>query len=218
MAGGFAYQFQGSTIQFATSFLPESPVAAITGITKANPAVITLNTTPVEGAVYRIAGVVGMTEMNGKTVVAINVVGLTFEAADLNSTAYGTYVSGGTVTTADFDTLCELTGYSRQGVAPTEIETTDQCSTAKEKVYGLSDYGTIQVDYKWAPQTTVQLALEAAQRSHDTIGIKVTLPDSGGIRIILGTVLQTSEQAQVNGLWTASMTVSVNGAPVDLEA
>jgi hypothetical protein len=74
---------------------------AITGATKANPCVITYSgsDTFANGDPIYIDSVVGMTELNGNEYVVANVnTGAnTFELSGINSTAYTTYVSGGTV-------------------------------------------------------------------------------------------------------------------------
>jgi hypothetical protein len=75
----------------------------ITGITKANPAVVTSNSHGFSNGddVY-IDGVVGMTEVNGRWFRVANVAANTFELTDqvdgtnINSSAYTTYTSGGT--------------------------------------------------------------------------------------------------------------------------
>lgn len=69
----------------------------ITAITQANPAVVTS-----AGHGYAndneefIQGVVGMTELNGRTFAIDNVTANTFELVGIDSTGYGAYVSGGT--------------------------------------------------------------------------------------------------------------------------
>lgn len=74
---------------------------AITGITKANPAVVTYtgSDTFADGDRVVISGVIGMTEVNNRefTVANVNTGANTFELSGINSTGYTTYVSGGTV-------------------------------------------------------------------------------------------------------------------------
>jgi hypothetical protein len=79
------------------------PAKNITGITKANPAVVTSAAHGYSNGnwVY-ITGVVGMTQINNKYYIVNNVTANTFEllqlsTAGVNSTGYGTYTSGGTV-------------------------------------------------------------------------------------------------------------------------
>lgn len=74
---------------------------SITGITKANPAVLTYSgsDTYANGDRVAISGVVGMTQVNNREFAVANVdTGAnTFELSGVNSTAYDTYTSGGTV-------------------------------------------------------------------------------------------------------------------------
>lgn len=69
----------------------------ISGITRANPAVVTANTHGYSnGDTIYISGVVGMTQVNGLFFTAANVATNTFELSGINSSAYTAYVSGGT--------------------------------------------------------------------------------------------------------------------------
>jgi hypothetical protein len=70
----------------------------ITGATAANPVVITSNAHGYSnGDSVVITGVVGMTQLNGKTFTVAGVTANTFQLSGVNGTAYTAYVSGGTV-------------------------------------------------------------------------------------------------------------------------
>lgn len=72
---------------------------SITGITKAAQAVITLGThSLVTGQSVHVSGVAGMTQINGLRALITATTGTAITAA-INSTAFGTYTSGGTVNT-----------------------------------------------------------------------------------------------------------------------
>lgn len=86
---------------------------AITGISQANPGVVTMASNPfTDGDVVIIEGVVGMTEVNfddttAKMYIVSNGTGTTFELTDLdgnnvNTSAYTAYSSGGTVRAPEF--------------------------------------------------------------------------------------------------------------------
>jgi hypothetical protein len=81
------------------------PVATITGITQANPAVVTAANTFANGEKVSLSAIVGMTELNGTTPTIANVTGTTFELVGVDSTAFGAYVSGGS---AQSDGIFEL--------------------------------------------------------------------------------------------------------------
>lgn len=72
---------------------------AITGISKANPGVLTYTgTDPANGDKVLVTGVVGMTEVNNRifTVANVDTGANTFELSGVDTSAYTTYVSGGT--------------------------------------------------------------------------------------------------------------------------
>ena len=69
----------------------------ITGITKANPAVVTSNSHGLSNGDYvLIQSVGGMTEVNNRHFVVANKTANTFELSGVNSSSYTTYTSGGT--------------------------------------------------------------------------------------------------------------------------
>jgi len=70
----------------------------ISGATQANPVVVTsTGHTLLDGEEVYIAGVVGMTELNGKYFTVANKTANTFELSGIDGTAYTAYTSGGTV-------------------------------------------------------------------------------------------------------------------------
>ena len=74
-------------------------IATITGISKANPAVVTAVAHGFSnGDLIRIAGVVGMTEVNNLTFTIANITVDTFELVGVNSSSYTAYVSDGKAT------------------------------------------------------------------------------------------------------------------------
>lgn len=212
MAGGLRYKLQGSTIQFLTDWHADSPSDSVSAISKANPAVVTsASHGRSSGEVVRIGHAVGMTEVNDIPAIIQRLSANTYSLLGKNSTDYGTYTSGGRVDVATFSTLCELTGFNRTGGQSPQIPASTQCSEEEEYEIGLPSSGSVQVDFNFAPGTTVQQAIDAAYYAGDTIAYKVTLPKSGGTLVQLAIVQQTGEAVQVNGIWTASMTLLCTG-------
>ena len=75
-------------------------IATITGATKANPCVITATGHGFRtGISVTISGVGGMTQLNGNTYVITVIDANSFSLDGVNSTAYGTYTSGGSAAT-----------------------------------------------------------------------------------------------------------------------
>lgn len=100
---GYILQFGANVLRFIRDGAPVlEPTIAITGATKANPCVVSVVNTYVAGDWVFIAGVNGMTQLNGKYYKIASRTGGTITLNDLfnnpvDSTGYGVYTSGGTV-------------------------------------------------------------------------------------------------------------------------
>jgi len=216
MAAGQRFKFQGSQIKVLTEFVTGSS-DGITGITKADPPVVTASAHGLSvGDVVYLSGIGGMTELNNKAYIVGTVpTSGTFTLWDVDSSGYGTYTSGGDWTEGSFSNLCELTNYARTGGTSPEIPATSLCSDAQEYEVGLPDFGTTALSFNFAPNTTVQGALHDWHLSGATMAVKIILPNSGGTMTQLGFVQQETETAGVGGLWTATATIRNTGNRLD---
>lgn len=100
-ANGELYSASLYTVDYDTGIVTfnANKTATISAITKANQAVITLGTHTIQvGESVFIAGVLGMTQINNQRAIVIARTTSTI-TVDINSLAYGTYTSGGTVNT-----------------------------------------------------------------------------------------------------------------------
>lgn len=216
MAGGKKFKFQGSLIALVTGFHGDSPSSPISGISRADPCVVTETSHGrSSGDVVKFSGIGGMTELNDEIFVIERIDANSYSLVDVDSTGYNAYTSGGLVDEATFSNFCELTDYQRNGGPKPEIPATSLCSVGAEYELGLPDYGTTQISFNFAPQTAIQQAIRTFEASGDKLAVKVTLPKNGGIRTLLGFIQQTSEAASVGGLWTGSVTLRNTGAPYD---
>lgn len=217
-----SFKFHGSLIAVLTAFAAGSPTKIISGITKASPAVVTCADHGLEdGDVVKLTNISSMTEVNDGVFIVQNSTSSTFELAGVDSSAYTTYTSGGIIEVGQFSNFCELTAYNRQGGTSPDIPETSLCSTAQEFSVGLPDYGTTQFDFKFAPQTTIQLALKSfydGDDAGDVGAVKITLPKNGGVMVQLGRVQTMSEQSGNNAIWTASATLRNTGRREDFAA
>lgn len=101
---GYNLEFGDQYLRFVFDggYILESPIA-ITGASLAVPAVIDVVGTPfANGDWVFITGVLGMTQLNGNSYIVSGATGGSFQLTDLNgvqvnSTAFGAYASGGTV-------------------------------------------------------------------------------------------------------------------------
>jgi hypothetical protein len=219
MSASKTFKFAGSTIAVLTGFDAESPSKSISGATQANPCVLTVTGHDCDdGDVIQVTGVLGMTEINDGVYIVEASGPNSLILLGVDSTDYGAYVSGGKADKARFSNFCELTGYNRQGQAKPEIDASSLCSNAAEFELGLPDFGTTQLDFKFAPQTAIQLAIKEFDASGDKMAVRVDLPKNGGRMVQLGFVQQTSESASTNGIWTGSFTIRNTGAREDFAA
>ncbi len=219
MSAGKRFKLNGTTIAITTAFTNVSPTDTISAITKANPAVVTeASHGRATGDVIKITGATGMTEVNDRAFVIERIDANSYSLVDTDSSGYGTYTGSGKVEVATFSNFCELTGYNRQGGTSPEIDATTICSTAAEYEVGLPDFGTTQLDFNFAPQTAIQLAISefySGDSAGEQIAVRIQLPRSGGAMILIGTIQQTSESASVNGLWKGSLTIRNTGNRYD---
>lgn len=210
MSSGKRYKFNGSTFRVQTS-LAGSP-ATITGVTKAKPAVVSAAAHGFALAdVVQLSAIVGMTELNSSTQVVDNPASGTFELAGSDSTGYNAYVSGGIATKIVFSNFCELTAYNQQGAAANLEDVSTICSTAKEFEQGLSDTGTLQLDYNAAPLEPIHAALRNANISGAKLAVQLSFPNSGGLLTMIGTVQQVSIQGSNGSVHKSSCTMKLTG-------
>lgn len=112
----------------------------ITGITSANPAVVTCTQSLSNGDLVVLSGIVGMKRMNDRVVRVASVSGTTFACEGLdtsNTTIYGSYTSGGianeVTTLSAFDSV---TAVNIPDGGPDEIDITAISDSTRQIVYG----------------------------------------------------------------------------------
>lgn len=209
MSSGQRFKFNGSRVQVS---IGNGSAKTITDITEADPAVVTSTAHGLAaGTVGRLAAIVGMTELNGKLGVVDNPDTNDFELAGVDSTEYTPYTSGGTFTPLTYSDFCELTGIDQQDGTSDEIEVTTVCSTAKEFEVGLSDSGTLTLNYNFAPKSDVQGAFRAAKVAGDEVAVRVVLPKDGGTIVMIGQVQQSSFTGGNGAVWTGSTQLKLTG-------
>ena len=220
MSAGKRYKWAKSVIKFLTEYDDSSPgPLVITAITKADPPVVTVSSTTTLGVtdeviVGKITSAEGMTEVDEEEFIAQIINGTTLKLLNTDSTDYGTFSGSALWNPGTMSTWCEVTGLNRQGGSSPEIPASTVCSDFEEVEIGLANFGTVAIDFNYAPLTPIQQALEEFHESGDKIAICYSLPKSGGERWVFGFVQQTGEQGANGGLWTGSTTIRATGKPV----
>ena len=96
----------------------KTATVTITGATQANPVVITATNTFEGAETVTIAGVVGMTELNGNSYIVANPTSTTFELSGIDGTGFTAYTSGGTGT---YDDVPDFGDYTYSYPLPTDF-------------------------------------------------------------------------------------------------
>jgi len=205
--------FKGSTFAVVTSWGSGS---AITGVTNANPAVVTrvahgLST----GDIVKHAAVGGMTELNDRICVVESLTADTYALLDVDATSWGVYTSGGTVAEGVLSSSCQVTDY--QGDTGTTPSSTIDTSCGSAKTYGAAQHGTVSVRFASSTMAAAfEATLKAARKAVSQVALVTTLPLSRGRIIDIGTVVSYTSGAAANGNWQGGATIERDVPRVDL--
>lgn len=156
---------------------------AISSVTKANPAVV--GTTSAHGFVVGdsiyISGVGGMTKLNGRYFTVSSVTATTFALLGVDSSAYATYTSGGSVIAKRAKWL-----HSRGLYADfLEVEATEVVNNAKANCLDQTTQGKADCTLKYLPFTSINLTEIADWASAaDTVVTVTNLDFSQSISIV----------------------------------
>lgn len=208
----------------------------ITGITKANPAVLTYvgSDTYANGDVVIVTGVAGMTEVNNRqfTVANVDTGANTFELSGVDSREYGTYTSGGAVaeiveltTTYTADQLDELRFaqtndvlYITHGLHPTrKIGRSSHTSwTLETPTLTTGPFRTINPDTsnRLTPSWTPFAITNATQANPCVITVSTTHNILAGQQVLIDGVVGMTELNgnvyTVNAVGSTTMTLGVD--------
>lgn len=214
-----AVKTKGTIVYMQTGAL--GAAKTITGITKANPAVVTCAAHGFsDGDVVVITGVVGMQEVNNRAFIVDGVddspsTGANaFKLKGVDSTNYTTYTSGGTASEATMSAVGEVREISDLGgTEPNPIDVTHLLSVATEEEAGLPKQAPVTFTILFDLSTganhagliTANQDLEnrAFQFQRPSKWNMTTLAQVGGFRVTGG---------DVNSVYTAQVTLNQRAA------
>lgn len=157
-----------------------SAAQAVTGISKASPAVVSYTgTDPVNGDYVALTSLYGMTEFEDALVkvAAVNGAGNTFEAEDQDSTGYSTFVSGNMqVATLGAEILVPK-GFSMSGGEQQFAEYTFLWDKVQRKFPTTTSGVQIDLDCIWDPQDPGMIALRQAADTASKRAFRVLFSD-----------------------------------------
>ena len=202
-----AVKSQGTTIAIETT---RAATKAITAITSAVPPVVSSSTHGfTAGQIVYLAGVVGMTQLNGRVFVVANPAAGTFELKGVDATTYSAYVSGGTAALLTMTAIGQVKDIAMPGGAADDIEVSHLLSVTKEFLVGLADEGDATFTLWEDPSDTAQAALRTAQAAQSVKGFTVTGSDAK-VACFPGIVKQYGFTIGGNGAREANCTVKVS--------
>lgn len=160
----------------------------ITGITKANPAVVTATAHGLNNGDYVLISAQGMWQMDNKVVRVANKTTDTFECEGVNSTSFETF-SSGTAEAITFGTsITSATTMSASGGDFDFIDTSTIHANVKTRIPGAANAITYSFDNLWDPSDAGQIAMKAASDAQALRSFKFTFGSGGKIVVFAGYV------------------------------
>lgn len=158
----------------------QSAIAAaktITGITKANPAVVSSATHGYANGDIIILAVQGMWQIDKQTVRVANVTAGTYELEGVDSTAFDTFTSGSAQVITLGTTFSTMGDFSVSGGDFEMIDTTTIHDQTKQTQPGFASPIECSGNFNWDPSDAGQVAMKAASQARITRGFKVQFSD-----------------------------------------
>jgi hypothetical protein len=192
----------------------EAAADTITGITQASPGVVSSTGHGIaNGAIVRIASVVGMQQVNNRAFVVANTSANAFDLKGVDTTNYTAYASGGQ---AFAQTMTEI-GFLRSpggldGEAP-DVDVTHLRSLEREFLLGLADPGNFQCQL-WVPAggDTGQARLRKLKELGTAAAFSLTLA-SGEVMAFMGLVKSFALQPlELDGAVGAAVSIRLRSA------
>lgn len=203
-----AISFQGAKLEIATG---SGGAITVTAISQALKAEVTGTHALVVGDRVTFASVVGMTQINSLVGNVVAVTGTTKFCVDIDSRAFTAYSSAGTATPVAWTQIKEIKNIKFATGSRSEIDVTNLDSTAKEKILGLKDNGSVTGDINIVLADPGQIAFRASLGSDVVKDFRVTLPSSTGVASFQGQAKKLDESGGVDGTFSGSIEITVKG-------
>lgn len=211
------YKGRGVRLEVATAF---DAADAVTGITLANPGVITATAHGWSNGDYGYAEETGsgMAQIDGQAIRAANVAANTLEAEGLNTTNYSTFVSGNIYKVSTWATLSNATDFTIGGGEADKLDATTLLDFIKQEEQGQLAAETVSINMFADPLSTAVARLRALALSNGGTGhqayrsvFRITYPASALEIFWFGEPSIPGFAQQKQQLATGSFQVTVKG-------
>ena len=183
---------------------------AVTAITQAAQAVVTIDGTHAVGEVIEFGNIAGMPEIFGLLGI-IKAVGSGTVTVSIDSTGFAAPGTTGPASTRTWIKVGNIHDFNGFDGTASEIDVTNLDSTAMEYRPGLQDFGQFTFNIDPAPADPGHLALLAAKASQAVKSFKLTYPNAA-IRAFHGFVKKFPETGGVNAVVKGSVDIRVTGS------
>lgn len=186
----------------------------ITGITKANPGVVTSTAHGLNNGDFVYLAILGMHQLNEKVVRVANVAANTFELEGVDTTLFDTF-SSGTAEAITFGTsITSATTVSTSGGGFDFIDTTTIHGNTKTQTPGLPSALAYTMDHIWDPADAGQIAMKTASDAQARRAFKFTFGTGGKIMVFAGYVgFDGAPGGSAQGKAVTPSTITSNGRP-----
>lgn len=186
-------------------------IKAITAVSKAKPGVATsvahlLN----NNSIGYFSDVVGMDELEGQAIAIANKAADTFELQKLNTTNYGTFISGNFTPVLTWLTLSKATSYEIPNAESDKLDETTLLDTIKQESAGLLSAQSVTINAFSDAQAPAIELLEDAALTNGFVLVRLTL-SNGERRIWRGQPSVPGESMSVGQLATSGLSITAKG-------
>ena len=206
----------GASVWSNVQVAVQSALAAadtITGITKANPALVTSTAHGMANGDWVSLDILGMHQLDKSVCRIANVAANTFELEGVDSTSFDTFTSG-TAKAITFGTsITSMADINVSGGDFESIDTTTIHDSQKQEIPGAASPTVISGNCNWDPSDAGQIALKAASDAKSERAVRFTWAD-GKKWVFRGYIGFThSPTGQAQGKVTTPLSVRSNGRP-----
>jgi len=195
-------------IEIAATYGTAKPVTAVT---KAKPGVASSAAHGLaNGSIGYFTNVVGMDELQDQAASVSNQATGTFELQKLNTTSYGSFVSGDFIPVLTWLTLSKSTGYEIPNAETDKLDATTLLDTIKQQEAGLLAAQSVTINSFSDAQAAALDILNDAAITGQKVVVRITL-SNGERRIWRGEPSLPGESLSVGQLASASLSVTAKG-------
>ena len=149
----------------------------ITGITKANPAVVTSAAHGFSNGAVLVLAVQGMWQLDTMTVRLANVTAGTYELEGVDSTAFDTFTSGNAQEITFGTTFSTMGDFTTSGGDFEMTDVTTIHDQTKKTIPGFASPIECSGSFNWDPTDAGQVAMKQASQARVTRGFKIQFSD-----------------------------------------